>query len=345
MAAARRSGSIARAAAWSVALTHARTASHWAIDMTEPCDLDAIEARRLIGQKKLAPTELLDKLHRPHRSGGPCGERHGRARFRSRPRRSASSRCSRCARRRSAAAARPADRHQGSAGNRGSAHHLRQHDLPRPRPRGRRTHRGGGARRRARSSSARPTRRNSAPARTRATPSMAPPAIRSIRRALPPARPADRRSRSRPAWCRSAPAPTPAGRCAIRPRSAASSASARRRDWSPTSGAGLAGATCRSPGRWRAPCRMSACCSPPWSATMRAIRWRPRCMAARSAGRRTSPCRARIDLSRLRVALTPDFGFAPTERHIAEVFAEKTGLFRHVFGARRGYDAGLHRRR
>ena len=40
---------------------------------------------------------------------------------------------------------------------------------------------------------------------------------------------------------------------------------------------------------------------------------------------------ARIDLSRLRVALTPDFGFAPTERHIAEVFAEKTGLFRHVF--------------
>ena len=41
---------------------------------------------------------------------------------------------------------------------------------------------------------------------------------------------------------------------------------------------------------------------------------------------------SRIDLSRLRVALTPDFGFAPTERHIAEVFAEKTGLFRHAFG-------------
>jgi amidase len=40
---------------------------------------------------------------------------------------------------------------------------------------------------------------------------------------------------------------------------------------------------------------------------------------------------ARIDLSRLRVAITADFGFAPTERHIAEVFAEKTGLFRHVF--------------
>jgi Asp-tRNA(Asn)/Glu-tRNA(Gln) amidotransferase A subunit family amidase len=41
---------------------------------------------------------------------------------------------------------------------------------------------------------------------------------------------------------------------------------------------------------------------------------------------------APIDLSRLRVALTPDFGFAPTEQHIASVFAEKTGLFRHVFG-------------
>jgi Asp-tRNA(Asn)/Glu-tRNA(Gln) amidotransferase A subunit family amidase len=40
---------------------------------------------------------------------------------------------------------------------------------------------------------------------------------------------------------------------------------------------------------------------------------------------------ARIDLSSLRVALTPDFGFAPTEKHIASVFAEKTGLFRHVF--------------
>jgi Asp-tRNA(Asn)/Glu-tRNA(Gln) amidotransferase A subunit family amidase len=38
-----------------------------------------------------------------------------------------------------------------------------------------------------------------------------------------------------------------------------------------------------------------------------------------------------IDLSRLRVALTPDLGFAPTEQHIASVFAEKTGLFRHVF--------------
>lgn len=39
-----------------------------------------------------------------------------------------------------------------------------------------------------------------------------------------------------------------------------------------------------------------------------------------------------IDLASLRIALTPDFGLAPTERHIAEVFAEKTGLFRDLFG-------------
>ena len=37
------------------------------------------------------------------------------------------------------------------------------------------------------------------------------------------------------------------------------------------------------------------------------------------------------DLSHLRVALTPDFGFAPTERAIANVFAEKTATFRHIF--------------
>jgi len=40
---------------------------------------------------------------------------------------------------------------------------------------------------------------------------------------------------------------------------------------------------------------------------------------------------AALDLSALRVALSPDFGFAPTERIVAQAFAEKTGLFRHVF--------------
>jgi len=40
---------------------------------------------------------------------------------------------------------------------------------------------------------------------------------------------------------------------------------------------------------------------------------------------------AAVDLGKVRAAFTPDFGFAPTERQIAEDFAEKTGLFRHVF--------------
>lgn len=42
---------------------------------------------------------------------------------------------------------------------------------------------------------------------------------------------------------------------------------------------------------------------------------------------------ATIDLASLKVAVTPDFGFAPTERHISQVFAEKTGAFSHLFHA------------
>ena len=38
-----------------------------------------------------------------------------------------------------------------------------------------------------------------------------------------------------------------------------------------------------------------------------------------------------MDLSRLRVALSPDLGFAPTERGVAETFADKTGRLRRVF--------------
>jgi Asp-tRNA(Asn)/Glu-tRNA(Gln) amidotransferase A subunit family amidase len=40
---------------------------------------------------------------------------------------------------------------------------------------------------------------------------------------------------------------------------------------------------------------------------------------------------ATLDLSRLRVAVTPDFGFAPTERLVRETFAEKLALFRDSF--------------
>ena len=38
-----------------------------------------------------------------------------------------------------------------------------------------------------------------------------------------------------------------------------------------------------------------------------------------------------VDLSRLRVAFSPDLGFAPTEMGVAQAFADKTGQFRGVF--------------
>lgn len=37
------------------------------------------------------------------------------------------------------------------------------------------------------------------------------------------------------------------------------------------------------------------------------------------------------DLASLKVAITPDFGFTPTEKHIREVFADKVGRFSEVF--------------
>ncbi|MCC7426515.1 MAG: amidase [Alphaproteobacteria bacterium] len=40
-----------------------------------------------------------------------------------------------------------------------------------------------------------------------------------------------------------------------------------------------------------------------------------------------------IDLASLRVAVSEDMGFAPTERHVREVFRERIGMFRDVFGA------------
>ncbi|PTM40704.1 amidase family protein [Bosea sp. 124] len=38
-----------------------------------------------------------------------------------------------------------------------------------------------------------------------------------------------------------------------------------------------------------------------------------------------------IDLASLKVAITPDFGFAPTEKHIRKVFAQKVGAFSSLF--------------
>jgi Asp-tRNA(Asn)/Glu-tRNA(Gln) amidotransferase A subunit family amidase len=39
-----------------------------------------------------------------------------------------------------------------------------------------------------------------------------------------------------------------------------------------------------------------------------------------------------VDLASLRVAITPDFGFAPVEQGVVSAFADKTALFRGMFG-------------
>jgi len=53
--------------------------------------------------------------------------------------------------------------------------------------------------------------------------------------------------------------------------------------------------------------------------------------AVRRGGRGLFPT-PRCDLGGLRVAATPDFGFAPTETHIAEVFAERIAALAPLFG-------------
>lgn len=50
------------------------------------------------------------------------------------------------------------------------------------------------------------------------------------------------------------------------------------------------------------------------------------------AVRRGMPPLRGIDLATLRVAATPDFGFAPTERHVREVFASRVAALAPMFG-------------
>ncbi|MDJ0390964.1 amidase family protein [Roseomonas sp. E05] len=49
--------------------------------------------------------------------------------------------------------------------------------------------------------------------------------------------------------------------------------------------------------------------------------------------RRGMPLNEAVDLSALRVAATPDFGFAPTENHIRAVFAERVKALAPLFGS------------
>ena len=110
------------------------------------------------------------------------------------------------------------------------------------------------------------------------------------------ARPAARRWRSRATCCRSAPAPTPAARCASRPPCAAWSASARRRAWSPVELRGLGlDADLGARARWAARSPIRACCSRPRSAMddrePLAFPLGARAFADRSAGRSRQPAR------------------------------------------------------
>ncbi len=77
-------------------------------------------------------------------------------------------------------------------------------------------------------------------------------------------------------------------------------------------------------GPHRAGCR--CCCWRPWWRRIRATR-----IPARSIRRRCYPVPP-VDLASLRVAVTPDFGFAPVENGPSSPRStEKTARFRHVF--------------
>ena len=91
--------------------------------MTEPCDLSALEARRLIGARKLSPVELLDScLARIEATNGAVNAIVAMDASAARTRASEIEQAIR-PRRGCGAARRPAHRHQGPAGDRRAADH------------------------------------------------------------------------------------------------------------------------------------------------------------------------------------------------------------------------------
>ena len=194
----------------------------------EPCDLTAVEARRLIGLKRLSPVELTDSCVRRIEAvdhavnavvtrdfdraretarareqevmrGGPLGALHGLP-----------------------VAIKDTAETGGLLTTFGST--LFRNNVPEKDERFVACLRAAGE-----SSSARPTCRNGRPEETRAIRYSAQPAIPLIPRGRPQDRRAVRRPPSLAAWCPWRRGPTPAARCAIRPPIAAWSAFARRR--------------------------------------------------------------------------------------------------------------------
>src|SRR6516225_9693765 len=149
--------------------------------MTEPCDLIAVEARRLIGRKQLAPTELLASCIArieavDHAVNAMVARDFTRARD----------------------AAKAADAAVARGDDLPALHGLPIGIKDLQETAGLRTTFGSPI-----------FRDHVPPARIRAIRFTAPRAIRSIRCAPRPARPAVRRWRWQPGWRRSAPAPTP----------------------------------------------------------------------------------------------------------------------------------------
>ena len=145
--------------------------------------LSSVEMRRRIGTKEISPVELLEACLAAHRGGSTRPSTPSPRCASTRARKEAKAAETRGAPRRGpAAAARPADRHQGPRGDQGPPHHLRLAALSRLRARPTTTSWSAACAPPARWSSARPTCRSSAPARTAAIRCGAPPAIRSIRR-------------------------------------------------------------------------------------------------------------------------------------------------------------------
>ena len=226
--------------------------------------------------------------------------------------------------RRPPAPARPADRAQGSAGHGRRAHDLRLAVLPRASARPRTRCSSSACARRARSSSARRTRRSGVPARTRSTASSAPPATPGTRRARRAARAAAPQSRWPAACCRSPTAATSAARCATRRPGAACSACARRPASSRAGRSRRPGCRSRSRGRWLARPAISRSCSGALAGGD------PRDPLSQRDARLDLATPLAADLRGRRVAWSPDVGGLPIEPAVRDALAAALPLLGEI---------------
>ena len=298
--------------------------------MTEPCDLTAVEARRLIGQKRLAPTDLLESCIArieavDHAVNAILARDFAAARAAAQPCRS-----SRCPWRSAARAARPADRHQGPGGRRGPAHHPWQLDLPRLVPPaderivakvraagaivvGKTNTPEFGAGANTRNAVYGATGNPFDPQKSAAG-SSGGSAVALATGMVPLCTGSDTGGSLRNPAAFS-------GIVGFRPTPGLVPSDKRLVGWSNLPVLGPMARTVPDVCLLLSTVAGDDACDP--LATI---------MHGRAVHRPADfAVPAPIDLSHLRVALTPDFGFAPTERHIAEVFADKTASLRHVF--------------